>query len=425
MKAKLVASILIVIVGIGLAAAALSTIRAQESQPHYQVFNHREWYLQSLWQVQQQTPDNFILPILFGLSDNYIRNFVIPNTGEDFQTAKARIISSLGANPSDIEVHTAVVLESYAVGSCSGARDGQCYLLTITHWALGAQILGPLAGATVSYDSVTADDYEPEWADWNIPRPSTTGMPQPTPTMQPSLTLRYDPAGQDRDCDDFSTWQEAQAFFLATQNDSHGLDPDGNGIACENLPGAPAPVMPSPTPTPSFPTTINSGTYEVGKQIAVGLYRGTVTQRGFSTSCTWKRWRKHGNAEYEAELEIYFGVGYQFYVRVLETDHKLETNCQLTRVTDFSRPAVSDLANSIEPGMYLVGVEIKPGIYEGVVPPANVSSSCRWARHADFTGAYNETIDTGFHSDEGTSFSVLVAPGDYGFATSCRLTFVQ
>ena len=65
MKAKLVASILIVIVGMGLAGAALSTIRAQESQPHYQVFNHREWYLQSLWQVQRQTPDNFILPILY------------------------------------------------------------------------------------------------------------------------------------------------------------------------------------------------------------------------------------------------------------------------------------------------------------------------------------------------------------------------
>ena len=125
MNPKLVASILIIIVGIGLATTVLSTIRAQESRPHYKVYNHREWYLQSLWQVQQRTPDNFILPILFGLSDNYIRNFVIPNTGEDFQTAKARIVSSLGANPSDIQVHTAVVLESYAVGSCSGERDGQ------------------------------------------------------------------------------------------------------------------------------------------------------------------------------------------------------------------------------------------------------------------------------------------------------------
>ena len=357
MKPKVVACILIIIVSTGLAATVLSTIRAQESQPHYKVYNHREWYLQSLWQVQQQAPDNFVLPILFGLSDTYIRNYVIPNTGEDFQTAKTRISSALGPNPSDIEVHTAIVLESYATGSCSGARDGQCYLLTITHWAIAAQILGPLAGATVSYDTVTANDYTPEWAAWNIPRPSVTGMPQPPPA-------------------------------------------------------------------PSFPTTLNSGTHEVGKQIAVGLYRGTVTQRGFVTSCAWKRWRKNGNAEYEAELDIHFGVGYQFYVRVLETDYKLETDCQLNRVTDFTRPASADLANTIEPGMYLVGVEVKPGIYEGVVSSENFSS-CTWARHADFTGAFNERIDTGFHSDEGTSFSVLVAPGDYGFATSCRLTFVQ
>ena len=59
MKPKLVAGILIIIVGIGLAATVLSTIRAQESQPHYKVYNHREWYLQSLWQVHQQTPDSF------------------------------------------------------------------------------------------------------------------------------------------------------------------------------------------------------------------------------------------------------------------------------------------------------------------------------------------------------------------------------
>ena len=183
MKPKLVAGILIIIVGIGLAATVLSTIRAQESQPHYKVYNHREWYLQSLWQVHQQTPDSFFLPILYGLTDTHIRNFVIPNTGEDLQIAKARIVSDLGPNPSDLEVHTAAIMESYTAGSCSGARDGQCYLLTITHWAIGAQILGPLAGATVSYDTVTADDYKPEWADWNIPRPSATGMPQPVPVI--------------------------------------------------------------------------------------------------------------------------------------------------------------------------------------------------------------------------------------------------
>ena len=100
---------------------ALSTTQAQQTKPHYQVYNHREWYLQSLWQVYQQTPNSFILPILYGLTDTHIRNFVIPNTGEDFQTAKVRIyVSALGPDPSALEVHTAVTIESYTADPVQG-----------------------------------------------------------------------------------------------------------------------------------------------------------------------------------------------------------------------------------------------------------------------------------------------------------------
>lgn len=43
----------------------------------------------------------------------------------------------------------------------------------------------------------------------------------------------------DSDCSDFATQAEAQAFFEAhggPDRDPHGLDRDGNGIACESLP---------------------------------------------------------------------------------------------------------------------------------------------------------------------------------------------
>lgn len=53
---------------------------------------------------------------------------------------------------------------------------------------------------------------------------------------------QYDPAGPDRDCSDFATWREAQAFFEAAggpARDPHRLDGDRDGVACENLPGAP------------------------------------------------------------------------------------------------------------------------------------------------------------------------------------------
>src|SRR5690606_4005805 len=47
-------------------------------------------------------------------------------------------------------------------------------------------------------------------------------------------------ATEDKDCDDFKTWEEAQRFFEENggpAKDPHGLDRDGDGLACETLPG--------------------------------------------------------------------------------------------------------------------------------------------------------------------------------------------
>ena len=419
MRAKIASVFIILVIGLIALTFSQTQTQAQNTQdsPHLAKFVALTQYIRS-----QPTPADVkvdTIPALAGLdnvlSDIYITGFITPYTGETPEQVKSRLQSVTAQDR-----FTAVMVESYR-------RSPNPLLLDIIHQFLPLYYV-QFFTTTTSLDASAqflesaeiknlADAFDS--TNYAIPAPSTTGTPQPTPTPipQPSLALKYDPAGQDRDCSDFATWQEAQAFFLATQNDSHGLDPDGDRIACEDLPGAPVPVE----PTPTFPTTINAGTYRVGTDIAAGLYRGTVRQIRYSTSCTWKRWRENEELGYVAELDIHFGVGYQFYVRVLETDHKLETDCALTRVTDFTRPSVSELPNAIEPGMYLVGVEVKPGIYTGVVP----SSSCSWARHADFTGAYAERIDTGYHSDNGSAFSVLVAPGDYGFATSCRLTFVQ
>ena len=52
--------------------------------------------------------------------------------------------------------------------------------------------------------------------------------------------LRYDPDGPDRDCGDFDTWNEAQAFYIAAggpDTDRHRLDGDGDGVACASLRG--------------------------------------------------------------------------------------------------------------------------------------------------------------------------------------------
>lgn len=49
----------------------------------------------------------------------------------------------------------------------------------------------------------------------------------------------YDPQGPDRDCSDFRYQKYAQLFFEAAggpKKDPHRLDPDKDGVACENLP---------------------------------------------------------------------------------------------------------------------------------------------------------------------------------------------
>lgn len=54
-----------------------------------------------------------------------------------------------------------------------------------------------------------------------------------------SNSLPYDPNGPDRDCSDFATQAEAQAFFEAAggpARDPHRLDGDHDGVACETLP---------------------------------------------------------------------------------------------------------------------------------------------------------------------------------------------
>ena len=86
------------------------------------------------------------------------------------------------------------------------------------------------------------------------PTPTATAIPTPTPHVrQFSLSeLPFNPYGTDRSCDDFATWWDAQNFYHAAggpSEDPHRLDGNGDGIACESLPGAPRDDSP-PASTP-------------------------------------------------------------------------------------------------------------------------------------------------------------------------------
>ena len=71
--------------------------------------------------------------------------------------------------------------------------------------------------------------------------PAGTSAPMLPPTSS-YVALRFDPNGPDRNCGDFDTWDEANAFFLAAggpDEDRHRLDSDRDGTPCTSLPGAP------------------------------------------------------------------------------------------------------------------------------------------------------------------------------------------
>jgi len=82
---------------------------------------------------------------------------------------------------------------------------------------------------TASADGTYTVDAAPSTADGGSAR-----EPEAVPNAIPSP---YDPSEGDRDCGDFSTQAEAQAFFEAAgEGDPHRLDSDGDGVVCESLP---------------------------------------------------------------------------------------------------------------------------------------------------------------------------------------------
>ncbi len=70
----------------------------------------------------------------------------------------------------------------------------------------------------------------------SVQQPTTVPLQQ-NPQLQTSNQATSVYSGGDKDCPDFSTHAEAQAFFeSAGAGDPHRLDGDYDGIACEKLP---------------------------------------------------------------------------------------------------------------------------------------------------------------------------------------------
>ena len=106
-----------------------------------------------------------------------------------------------------------------------------------------AQAFFDSIGGSASYDPYDLDRDDDGYAceDYFIePDPEPTAPPAPpAPPASAGYSGPYDPFGSDRDCSDFATQAEAQAFFEAAGGpgtDRHRLDRDRDGAVCESLP---------------------------------------------------------------------------------------------------------------------------------------------------------------------------------------------
>ncbi|KKR39546.1 MAG: hypothetical protein UT72_C0006G0005 [Candidatus Woesebacteria bacterium GW2011_GWB1_40_101] len=75
------------------------------------------------------------------------------------------------------------------------------------------------------------------WSKCNSTTSIRSDVVNPTATVESESTTQF--VGEDKDCSDFSTHEEAQQFFVSQggpSSDPHKLDQDKDGLACESLP---------------------------------------------------------------------------------------------------------------------------------------------------------------------------------------------
>jgi len=170
-------------------------------------------------------------------------------------------------------------------------------------------------------------------------------------------------------------------------------------------------------PSPTEPQEILPGTYLVGTDIQPGLYIGFGGE-GMIDSCYWAR-LKDVTGALDSILANDNSIG-QFYIQVKPTDYALETKCHLLFLKDLPKP-VNEFPTTIMPGMYLVGIDIKPGTYKGE-GGVDIMSSCYWARLRD---AYGDLYSIISNDNASGQFYVQIIKTDYALTTRCKMDWVK
>jgi Excalibur calcium-binding domain len=155
--------------------------------------------------------------------------------GED----TAVLLDGLATKEPDLATLHVTVTDTETGESIEGARvDG------VGNWHpnTGDQLMSVTTGSDGTGESevftggyaanVYADGYKEKTLNIEVPEDPTEVAIELEPPREPPF--------EDLNCDDFDTWEEAQAILDENPDDPHGLDHDNDGIACESLPGAPS-----------------------------------------------------------------------------------------------------------------------------------------------------------------------------------------
>ena len=172
----------------------------------------------------------------------------------------------------------------------------------------------------------------------------------------------------------------------------------------------------TPTPTPEPKLSLDPGMYQVGQDIQPGIYAGRVGT-GQLDSCYWAR-LSGASGDFSELLANDNAIG-QFYVEIQPTDRFFEVKCEVTPIADW--PAPSSLLSELQPGMYLVGRDIKPGTYKGTAG-TDLLDSCYWARLSGLSG---DMDDLTANDNASGSFYVTIEASDYALETSCDLALSE
>lgn len=161
---------------------------------------------------------------------------------------------------------------------------------------------------------------------------------------------------------------------------------------------------PTATPDPNF---VKSGIYLVGSEINPGLYKG------MSDGCYWER-LKDLSGGFDAIVANGNSDG-QFYIHVKEGDYAVSFGCDVVLLDPMPGP-VEEFPEELDPGVFLVGIDIKAGLYKGM------SDGCYWERLQDVAGGFDGIIANGNSNGQ---YYIEVKDGDFAFSTNCRVVLLD